>query len=278
LSDSPIPRREVFCDKAALAVLFLFLIVGFLTVGRYSYTIDEPAVIRRGQASIQFVKNFFVGKGMPNGPDGQAFWSMYHPPLYGMMLAAASHVLEINLGIESIVARHVANILWATVGLWFLFLLGRRLFGSAAGLAALLFMIFFPRFIAHAHYNPKDVPTMVWGVIAVYALVVFQGRPSLKSAVFAGAALGLGVATGLNVLFLLPVAFVAILSVGGVRARMAIVMVLSFVAATVLAWPQLWVRPAHFLNAVHFFSGSEWWPFEVLYFGRTYMAKDLPWR
>ena len=101
---------------------------------------------------------------------------------------------------------------WGTLGVVVLFLLGRRLFGSATGLlaAALLAMCVLPD--QNAHFATNDIPlsTLVLLVLYLAKRAVDSGR--LGYAIAAGAVAGLALATKVSAApLLLPVGLVAVL-------------------------------------------------------------------
>lgn len=78
------------------------------------------------------------------------------------------------------------------------------LFGSAAGLGALLLATFDPNLLAHAGLATNDLAVTVWSFAALFTFWRFLRRPTAWRGLLAGLALGLAQGTKLNALLLLP--------------------------------------------------------------------------
>ncbi len=263
---------------AAWAVIGLFLIINLANLRQYGLTYDEGRAFWRGQHALQLAGSY-VGLSQPlSQHDAEFLDNAYHPTFYASVSYAAAS-LATKLGHECVSARHYFNVLWATAGLVFLLLLVTRHWGPMAGFYAVLFLALFPTFIAHSHYNPKDVPFLSIAVAALYAFDVFLRRQTVRAAVMAGVLFGLSAATSLNALLLAP-AFIAGLFVGIKPPKRGALFLFIWggaaIAALYASWPILWTDPLYPWRSITFFAQ----PFmnnSVIYLGRRYDATTLPW-
>jgi 4-amino-4-deoxy-L-arabinose transferase-like glycosyltransferase len=145
-------------------------------------------------------------------------------------------------------------------------------------------MILFPRFLAHAHYNPKDIPAMTWSTMAVYQMFLAIKGQSLSRGIWTALAMGGAMATSLNCLLLLPIFFIGadIENWGQKSERIKYAVPVIFLMSLLvmwLAWPQMWTDPLFPMRTLMRFSKQVFWTVEgsIFYFGRFYNAFQLPW-
>jgi hypothetical protein len=104
------------------------------------------------------------------------------------------------------------------------YLLGRRLYGPAAGLLAAAALAVYPAAVGDAHYVTTDTPSMFFTVAAllvITGLAFGAGRPH-RRAFGAGFAAGLAISTKYNVVVLaLPLALAVIMAHGWTRRALA---------------------------------------------------------
>ena len=265
----------------AVILALAFFIFNLAQIGRYGLSYDEPEGMERGQQTIALVTGLFHPAdegGLAPGSD----WLHHHPSFYATCNYVVSGCLTRGFGWSTIPAGHFLNLLTASAGLVLLFFLGRRLFNPRVGLVAMLFMVLFPRFIAHAHFNAKDVPVMVMGLLALLLMLRAADRRRTRDWILAAFGFALAVTTKLDGLFLLPI-FLIPWFIRSLRSnhRWSDLRKLGWFAACslgfiVLLWPELWLDPFRLLRSVLDFSG-EFHPFDQAYLGREYPMDQLPW-
>jgi 4-amino-4-deoxy-L-arabinose transferase-like glycosyltransferase len=119
---------------------------------------------------------------------------------YGAALATM-----LGAGYPSVVfVARLANILWSAVGLWLVFVLGRRAFGVPGALLGATVYAFDPNLLAHAALLTSDTPASVAILASTWALLRYLRAPTLASALACGALLGLAMLTKFSALVLYP--------------------------------------------------------------------------
>ena len=274
----PVARQPAFW---AITLAVIFFVFNLTQIGRYGLSYDEPEGMERGRQTVALVVGWIDpagGGGLPSGSD----WLHHHPSFYATCNYLVSGLLIRGFGWAPIPAGHFLNLLTASAGLVVLFYLGRRLFNPRVGLSALVFMLLFPRFIAHAHFNAKDVPVMVMGTLALFLLLRAADRGRTRDWILAALGFAMAVTTKLDGLFLLPI-FLNPWLIRSLRSnhRWADLRNLGWFCMSsfgfiLLLWPELWVDPFRLLRSVVDFSGG-FHPFGQTYLGQYYPANQLPW-
>lgn len=265
----------------AIAIAVSFFAINLAQIGRYGLSNDETAGMERGRETVALVAGLIrPASGKEN--DYRPGWIHNHPSFYATCNYGVSLALIKCFGWQPIPAGHFLNLLTASAGLVALFYLGKLLFNPVAGLAAEIFMVFFPRFIAHAHFNAKDVPVMVFGTSALLLLNVAARRRQVRYWILAGLGVAVAVTTKLDGLFVLPIFLVPWLA-ASLRSdqRLADLGKMGwFLGASAvfiyLLWPELWRDPLHLFHSVSSFAG-DWRPRNARYLGHTYPMAHLPW-
>ncbi len=243
----------------AAASIVAFFLIGLANLNKYGHGDDEQWLERRAQLATAAAFSIFKSAPRPEIPREQ--W-VYHPSLYA----------TINYGPWR--GGHALNLFMAGLCLTGLFLLARQLAGAEAAAYAVLFLIFFPRFLAHAHYNPKEIPMMAGAVFSFVLIARWSAHAKISLAAASGLLLGMAASAHLGALVLLPIFPVLALS------RHLWKHAAAFSAAVFVAiyafWPALWIKPALLFEALVHFTG----PFasaDLGYFGQVYKRYDVPW-
>lgn len=248
---------------------------------------DEPLHRNWGQLFWLFWRtdnNTFL-ESMPG-------FGMYYGSLYYFAGWVISEFLVRSYSLPLYQASHVLNLVTFALSAGFLFAVVRAWFTMRVAWLTLLLFLLFPPLIAHAHYNPKDIPLMLMTLPAVWAALRAIEKPSLKSVGLAGITFGLCFVTKVSSVLLLPIFFVAylvhlllsahplrlppVLRMLGRHSLLIPVFFVAALAAIFVAWPTLWKRPDLLLGALGLFTG-DYWPGQVLYMGTEYGGAALPW-
>jgi 4-amino-4-deoxy-L-arabinose transferase-like glycosyltransferase len=127
------------------------------------------------------------------------------------------------------------------------FLAGQEMFGTGAGLLALLLLIFEPNIVAHGAYVTTDSGVSCFFFATIYAFYRFVKRPTLVRLLVAGLAGGLALASKHSAILLLPMIVLLIAGVLLLRRKSdskplanARQLVLGLCAIIVLACAVLW--------------------------------------
>jgi hypothetical protein len=199
---------------ALLVAALLLLLLGQLArfVSRQSQTWDEGDHLYAGYRSVTH---------------GDFGLNPEHPPLAKMV--AALPLLRMNLRVPPLQgrefkheaflggrdlvfgndadtvlfrARMAASVFTVLLAL-FAFLAAREMFGTPAGLTALVLLVFDPNLLAHGALVTTDVAVSCWMLASVYAFYRYVRRPTAPRLLLVGLAAGLALAskhTGLLVL------------------------------------------------------------------------------
>jgi hypothetical protein len=264
---------------AAAVCLTALLFLGLALFDDYGVSWDEPVQRQYGEKLFRYVAS-----------GDRALFTDRHR-YYGPVFEFALVGLEKGLGLadsrEVYLMRHLATFLVFWVGVVFMCLLGRRIFGTwKAGLLAVLLLVLSPRIFAHGFYNSKDIPFMALFIVGAYTLLLVLERPG------PGRAAVHGLVSALLVTVRVPGVFLAGLSLGlmlhtclrlppATNRKSAAgtlgIYVLSAAGLTVALWPTLWSSPFH--NFVRVLEGMRNFPWEapVLYLGERVWSTELPW-
>lgn len=125
-----------------------------------------------------------------------------HPVLMKTLFGVSHHWLVTKWGVidSHILGYRLPTMLMAGLSLWLTFLFGLMIRGRAVGVIAAACLAFMPRVFFHNHLACFDAPvTFMWLLICYTFLRASRSR---RWAIACGVALGLGMATKLNIFFL----------------------------------------------------------------------------
>jgi len=274
-------HRASRLEMWGVAITVAFLTINLAQIERYGMSWDEPAIMERGRQTVALVRGL-----ASSGASDEFFFTPihFHPPFYATCNYGFSKIMTRLFGWESLPAGHFLNLLIASGGLIVVFYLGKHMFNATVGFAAMVLIIFFPRFIAHAHFNAKDIPVMVFGTLTLFLLYLAAKRNQRKYWILACLSFACSVTTKLDGLFVLPIFLIPWLATifrANSATRFAQVREMGlFIYGSILLifllWPELWLNPLQILSSVSHFSGS-FVTLEVPYLGRNYPANGMPW-
>jgi 4-amino-4-deoxy-L-arabinose transferase-like glycosyltransferase len=266
-----------------LALCASFLVVGLLTLDAYGATWDEPLHRDWGERVWAYMMggDSALIRDLPGG-------GRYYGPLFYILSYGVSEFAYERLGMSFTAANHLLTLITATLGVLCTFLLAEMLSTRRAATVATLLLILLPPFMAHAHYNPKDIPLLVLSVaVLLFATHTYRTRLR-RHALLTGMFLGIALSMKPTVIVLLPIVAAAVLADMFVRRAwgraelrtMALLTVITALAAAVslvLAWPTLWRDPYILVETIRYFGMGNFWSGDVLYRGEFTLAADLPW-
>lgn len=159
--------------------------------------------------------------------------------------------------------RHFWNSIFGFVAILGVGLVAVEIAGWQAGLLAMLFMAFSPRFFGESMNNPKDI-TMTTGYVLAYIFIVRflkqLPRPSLKTAIGLGVSIAVAMGIRIGGLLLIPYAFMfyglMMWSIyGGAQ-------LFNFSKFKENVWPSLrWLLLATFIG---YFGSLLFWPYGLV--------------
>ena len=209
-------------DGLVLVILILFLVVGIATLPNYGMTWDEGlGNFFFGERYLRYLTSFsekFLDfkadlGGLKKLPL-YLFISPYHdhpyhyPPVADILSAATMYLFSYQLGwMDPVDGFHVLKIILSAVFLWALYRFSAPRIGKFAAFTAVVLLIVFPRFWGDVHFNPKDIPEMIFYSLTIMAYVVWYEKPDWIYALVVGILFGSALGTKANAVFL-PVVLV----------------------------------------------------------------------
>lgn len=266
----------------AILIGLLYFLVQLTQISQYGASWDEPLHRNWGLLFWHYwttgdysAITLMPGKGM------------FYGPLYYAINYALSEWLYGEGWMRVVAANHVLNLITTSIGVGLFFLVARRVVSDQrSALLAALFFALYPQLIAHAHYNPKDIPLMV--ALLASSLFFVRGLQNESRREFLIAAFLFGIAYALKVsaMLMAPVYLLSYLVwlhrrrglLIGLREQWKTMFLglVTFFVSSYLFWPSAWTHPSLLFQSLSLFTGADFWPGKVLYFGVEYAGKDLP--
>gem|GEM_PF-559264 len=268
-------------QNIAVSLFFIFLLFsGIFLFKDYGINWDEPIHEWRGRAFLDYV---LYGDQRLLENEVERNYGSFPDIILAVIQKAVKQDSRLIF-----LTRHLVLFLIFSLGVWFFFLLGCKIFGRwDIALLGCLLLVLSPRIFAHSFYNPKDTPLMTAVIVAFYTLVRLMEKPGPTKMIWL--ALACAVATdvrlmGMLTFFLAGVAFLFLLGetakdkkkVLGILA-LALGFTCLYVILTFLLWPTLWDDPVGRFISVFQFSTHHPWPGAQLYLGRYYHCNETPW-
>jgi len=281
--ESPWTVRRIALALGALAFLAVLM-----TLADPGITVDEPLDVRPGRAYVAGLRKQGLRAFERGAVDRTYRDNAEHPPLGRWLLGLASTLGEpfevLGMGGADPTGTYVlAGRLAPAVAFAILVGLvaaaaGRR-HGPAGAVGAGLALMFMPRAFAHAHLGALDTLLCLFWTLALLRVdrALVSTRPG-SAMVGAGLAWGLALLTKIHAWLLPPI--VLAFALARLRPAKAVGACAAWgvagLAVFAAGWPWLWydsrVRWLAFLA-----TGLERTPIRVLYFGRVYLDREVPW-
>ncbi len=260
----------------------------FTTLGDPGLTTDEPLDVRPGRKYVETLikrgPRFFERATI----DAVFRDNAEHPPLGRWLLGVASKVgepIEVMilgpdpLGVYWLSGRMAPAACFAILVGLITHATARR-YGAASGVGAGVALLFMPRVFAHAHFGALDTFITLFWVAALLAIdrALTSRRPVLAMG-GAGVVWGLALLTKIHAWFLIPVVVLWTPVRIGAKGRPAWPFALWLVVGVTVffvGWPWLWSDPIGRLSA-YLNTGIGRASIKVLYFGRVFGDRDVPW-
>lgn len=233
-------------EKYLVPLTFLLIgIAGALSFTDYGVSADEPAIKAYGEQ----VFDYLSGGAVPEAYD----WQFYGPiwPLFLISVTRMLHVQFIQTFWE---IRHFLSFALFFTGLIFFYKLGKIFFKDwRYALLGIVFLVLSPRVFAHAFYNPKDSPAMVFFILSTWSLVTFLRTRTIPMLLVHS--LFCAILVSMRMVGLLIPLLTLMFVLGTKRHRTSLAVsagfLLTFCLCLYAIWPYLWTDPVnHFLHAL----------------------------
>jgi hypothetical protein len=301
-------------DKSIWIILAIGLVVGYLFVGDFGISWDEPVHEVYAKQTMLAYRGEMTARGTISN-------LRYYGPIFSFTAEVSSRFLQLihpDWGIPE--GRHFAYYLTFLVGIYFFYRLARRFATQFAALAGTLLFATQPLLFGHALMNPKDTPFAVFFIITIemgwmladalwpgrsaeddrarnlgsgkqgsihrVLVTVWPGAERLQlwnlrvwGLILVGGAF-LGLTVSIRILGgLAGVIVFLIFIIRGKRQSILPILVYGAIAslATYVVWPFLWGNPVKNLFVAFEIMRKFSWPGRVLYLGERVLPSELPW-
>lgn len=259
-------------------ILAVFLLFNLFTTKSYGITWDEPLQHHIGSVATDYIK------GIADEVKFARSDEIYYGPFFEILNQYFGKWM-MNLGFEYADAFHILIILASAFGLFFSYKLISALTNPRTALISCALLMLSPRFIAHSHFNPKDIPLFAEFVTSIYLLYSCFKNKKNSTAIWAGILIGFSLATRVDSILIFPVFFIPYILNLIIKKEWNIkkdfllsgIILSSALVSAFIAWPILWKNPMILFRSFFYFSLRHDWNNNVLYFGKQYLATGLPW-
>lgn len=265
-----------------IILISILLIIGIKVYHDYGVPWDEVVQLDIAQSNFNYI--------FKNDPDLLTDTDRYYGAFFELPLWWLSFLLPRP---ERVYIRHLLIYGIFLVGVWFFYLIGKRLFKKTAwGLLGAVMLVASPRIFSDAFYNSKDIPFMVAFILAIWASLKLIDALHRNNGWLSIGLVLITHAVSCAILISTRVAGVLIIPLSSLSffpsklgplerwKRNLILFVIDLVlvaSLTIFFWPILWHDPVHeFINSFREMSKYPFYPL-VLYQGQYFEAQMLPW-
>ena len=261
----------------------MLVITGLNTYKTYGTQWDEYLQRNMGRVNYNYIAEGNDSLLILNGRD---YGTVVELPLYALEKKFAPDQPS-----TSIFIRHLACYLLFCVGVFFFYLTLLKLrFSNWWAFFGALMLVHSPRIYGHAFINSKDVPLMVFYIIAYYALLCFIEKPDIKRSFYLALSTALLIDTRITGVIIVPITILFFFLFEYQKSNLSFKELLHisflkklkyyFIFSALLVyifWPYLWLNPIkNFLIAFLNMSHYRWKGYSLL-FGDFIFSYETPW-
>jgi len=272
-------QRKILPILPGGLIAAVFFCVGFLCLSDYGITWDEKETYLAGFVNLEIIRAFWSSASITYPWHELTGYYFVFDSLRGFfadLICTRWHLLEFA---ES---YHLFHLFLSSLSIYFLYLLVLTVSNSVrVAFFTALTMALFPKFLAHAQNNPKDLTALFVFVMTLYMIVNVVLKGGVLRSIAAGCLLGLALTTTTLSVFipLIVLTWMLFAMRSDLDERMKEYGILLFFAGIFfyLFWPWLWDAPVTklFEAVEHVVSFTV--SFKTLYFGTIYAGENMPW-
>jgi hypothetical protein len=256
-----------------------FFCVGFLCLPDYGITWDEKETYLAGFVNLEIIRAFWSSASITYPWHELTGYYFVFDSLRGFF--ADLTCTRWNL-LELAESYHLFHLFLSSLSIYFMYLLVLNVSDSVrVAFFTALTLAIFPKFLAHAQNNPKDLTALFVFVITLYMIVNVVLKGGVLRSIGAGFMLGLALTTTtLSVFIPLIVLTWMLFAMRGTLAERVKEYCILFIFGGIfffLFWPWLWDAPVTKLFVAVEQVVSFTVPFKTLYFGTIYSGETMPW-
>jgi hypothetical protein len=187
-------KQGTFVYLFPCLLIFAFIVTGYLSVRGLSDTADEAKHYRYGQNILAGDSNRFDDSKMPISA------------LNALPTRLAEFLPDgtLKTWLQKFILARMITLLFSAVVALAVFTWARKMYGTAAGLAALALYVFDPNVIAHSQLVTTDIFAAGTTLFAVYGLWEFARERTWKNGLLCALLLGLSLIAKYTSIVLLP--------------------------------------------------------------------------
>lgn len=257
-----------------LAAFFVaFLAAGIFCISHTGISWDEPAMREYGRVLHAYISG--------ESTELLTHHERFHGPFFELVLIEIENALDLTETREIYNMRHIVTFLANVLGLFFFFLLGKRLLKNQwLSLLAVVLLASSPRIFSNLIYNSKDTVFMMAFIASIWSLHVGYEKRSTKWMLLHGVLVAIAITVRILGILLPAISMFALLFMPAAfskKAKMGGVYLFTVVAFVITFWPVLWPSPFPQLKAAFEFMSQFPWDDFSLFEGQFLTPKQMPW-
>lgn len=229
----------------ALVFFGLLFVVGYIAQSHYGVSSDEPTLLKYGIDTLAYLQG---------GPAPTIIDWNFHNPIIQVVLTVLQNIQGSTMGTDIWFLRHWVNFLMFFITVACFFRIAMRISPDwKLPLLGCAFFVLSPRLFAHAFYNPKDIPTLLFFTASMLTLLRYREYPSIDRLIMHALLCAILVSLRSIGLVIVGFTFWSILRSTSwkVAGKATGWYTLALVFFTIGLWPRLWSSPVtHFIQAM----------------------------